>query len=45
MTKIWRKLEWEEKLKRDPDKPLKISPDLIINKNKPIKKKKNDRRS
>ena len=38
MTKIWRQKEWEQKIKREPDKPLTIAPGIIINKQK---KKKN----
>ena len=37
MTKIWRQKEWEKEIEQNPDKPLEISPGVVIN--KPKKKK------
>ena len=45
MTKIWRQKEWEKEIEQSPDKPLKISPGVVINKPKKKKEKINDKNS
>ena len=45
MTKIWRQKEWGKEIEQSPDKPLEISPGVVINKPKKKKEKKNDKSS
>jgi|TARA_X000001382_G_scaffold78133_1_gene54756 hypothetical protein len=40
MTKIWRKKEWEQQLRNNPDGCISIPKGLVLNKNKKKKEKK-----
>ena len=43
MTKIWRKKEWEQQLRNNPDGCISIPKGLVLNKSKKKKEKKDVR--
>ena len=44
MTKIWRKQEWERQVEKNPDECIRISPSLVLNKNKKNKNEQQQRK-